>query len=165
MDGVMLDVFQLECADPEIKVAFVIAHGWTESSGFLHFATASSTDIDSAALRAAQEYISLRRYLNVNMESLLARSANPTECQKDPSLYHLQACFDARNIETFRALVSGEREPSSARPLIPLAWRMTRYESPVRGFKFLRAESAVLQKIEFGIPETSENPPLFHPFW
>ena len=165
IDNVMLDVYQLESADPEIAVAFVIAQSWSEASSFLHFATAASVDLDSASLRASKEYLSLKRYLAVNSERLSARAGNSAECLKDRSLFHFKACTDPRNLEIFRILLCGESRMASGRCSRPLVWMMTRYRSPIRGFKFLRAESTDLQKIEFGIPEGNEDPPLFHPFW
>jgi hypothetical protein len=165
LDGVVLDVYELESAEPNLKVALVMAQTVEEEEGFLHFATASSFDIESASLRAAREYLSLHRYLEANHQRLTQRAADANECRRDLSLFHFKACSDPRNFERFRFLRAGNEKPAFGRCSTPVVWRRVQYPSPVRGFRFLRAESDQLQKIEFGLPEATDGPPLFHPFW
>ncbi len=165
IEGKLLEVYQLESADPEVVVALVMAPFEKEELTFLHFATASSVDIESASLRAAKEYLSLERYLSLNRARLMERAIDRNECLKDSSLFHFKACSDSRNIELFQMLRSRRDERVPVRSHTALLWELTQYPSPIRGFKFLRAHSEQLQKIEFGVPEGPEEPVLFHPFW
>lgn len=123
------------------------------------------TDIESAKNKAIGEYATMLMDHRQRPDWCKRLALDPGLSTRQPDHHHAHS-RDPRNISLFKDLCSGSL-PGTRRTQ-QLNWTNQSLESPLRFFRYLKADCPELLKLEFGKPEPQqgqEEQPLFHPIW
>ena len=173
----VFSAFEMVCLDPRFR-AVLIRESSRSYQGRLiaHFSTAVNETTELAIEKAVEEYVSLETFFEDNAESINMLITGKYHLD-NPLLPHMAAMFDPRNVEILNVLTGNitDNSPTSednivlhrfqGLPRTRPKWIISNLVSPLKFFKYLRAESPDAEKFVFGVPENGIWPALFHPFW